>query len=365
MNSSLRRLPSLCRVYFVTVASNRQGLAEDIVSSRERFLAVATTLNGLSDVERVIRSKLVSDAPQLTKISDYLLSLGGKRIRPILALMVAKLFRTQVEFQPASQVIDIAAGIELIHMATLLHDDIIDRSALRRHKTSPFFAYGLPGTLLAGDFLLVRAFSLCAHLDRYIIEATEKACVELTEGEILETSLQDQEHSIESSLQIALKKTASLFRLSCESASYLSGVDSDSIKLMAEYGESLGIAFQIVDDILDVISSEEKLGKKPGTDIRERKPSLVNVLWLASGDVNARSLLIERDDQEITQDRLNDALRQIAEGSVLKQARAYAESYVKKSQDCFNQVLKINPGLDVQVVDALTALSQYALERME
>lgn len=330
--------------------------------ARTRFLSVAAQLKGLPRVEEAILSKLKSDAAMLEEIPRYLLSLGGKRIRPILTLLVHQLF---TKSEPISEVIDVAAGIELIHMATLLHDDIIDRSALRRHKTSPFFAYGLPGTLLAGDFLLVRAFALCAHLDRYVIEATEQACVELTEGEILETSLQTTPHTLESSLQIAQKKTASLFRLSCETASFLSGVDQETVQLMAQYGEALGIAFQIVDDILDVISSEEKLGKKPGTDIRERKPALVNILWLASGDAKARELLTEPLDREISDEEILSALTVIKESSVLEKAQHYARTYVEKAQVAFEQVTARHPALDARTVDALRALSEYALERME
>jgi octaprenyl-diphosphate synthase len=341
------------------------GLADAKDDARGRFLNVAAKLSGLPLVEGVIASKLHSDALMLQEIPQYLLSLGGKRIRPILTLIVDQLFKPTNPNQqvPSKEVIDIAAGIELIHMATLLHDDIIDRSALRRHKTSPFFVYGLPGTLLAGDFLLVRAFALCAHLDTYIIEATELACVELTEGEILETSLQHNKHSIESSLQIAQKKTASLFRLSCETASFLAGVDKELIKKMAAYGEALGIAFQIVDDILDVVSTEEKLGKKPGTDIRERKPSIINVLWLESGDPLAKKLLI--DAAEITEQDIIQALNQIKSGSVIENARAIAKEYVIKAQASFDHVVKSGLKLDPQAQDALRALSEYALERME
>jgi geranylgeranyl pyrophosphate synthase len=145
-------------------------------------------LQGMKEVETLISSKLTSDAELLETIPAYLLGLGGKRIRPAMTLLVSRAFGSKsVEF-PVAEVIDVAAGIELIHMATLLHDDIIDKSPLRRHKQSPFLKFGLGNSLLAGDFLLVRAFSLCARLDRYVIDATEQACIELTEGEILETA---------------------------------------------------------------------------------------------------------------------------------------------------------------------------------
>lgn len=158
-------------------------------------------------------------------------------------------------------------------MATLLHDDMIDNSPLRRHRQSAPARYGSNQSILAGDFLLVRAFALCARLDRPIIEATEQACVELTEGEILETSLVDDRHSVESALAIARKKTASLFRLAAFSAAHMSGVWVDVESRMARFGELVGVSFQILDDVLDVVSDESLLGKRSGTDLRERKPS--------------------------------------------------------------------------------------------
>ncbi len=327
-------------------------------SSKERFLKVATALAGLGEVETTIQSKLISDARLLHEIPRYLLSLGGKRVRPMLTLLAHRLFSDELP----RALIDVAAGIELIHMATLLHDDIIDRSPLRRHKTSPFFVYGLPGTLLAGDFLLVRAFALCAHLDEFIIDATERACVELTEGEILETSLDSEPHTVESSLRIAQKKTASLFRLSCESAGHIARLPQDNLRALAVFGEQLGIAFQIVDDILDIVSSEEELGKKPGTDIKEKKPSMVNVLWLASGDADAEKALKSQDtltDAEI--DRLVGTLKRSV---VLERAREYARSHVAKAEQALQSAIamqQVNP----TVLEALKALTQYALERME
>jgi geranylgeranyl pyrophosphate synthase len=331
------------------------------MNAKERFLAVASKLTGLVDVEKVIQSKLHSDAQQLEEIPRYLLSLGGKRIRPILTLLVYQLFQKS----DCKDLFDVAAGIELIHMATLLHDDIIDRSALRRHKASPFVTYGLPGTLLAGDFLLVRAFALCAHLDTFIIDATEKACVELTEGEILETSLQTTAHTIASSLQIAQKKTASLFRLSCESAAFLAGLPKEQITYLAQYGENLGIAFQIVDDILDIVSNEAELGKKPGTDIKERKPSMVNVLWLESGDEKARQVLTDPTHGELSDHQLAALVAKLQTNPLLDKARDQARAFVAKAERALEEIVRTHQELDQPTLMALRSLTQYAIERME
>ena len=296
-------------------------------SLREKFLLLARNSAGLAEVEKLIRDKFASDAELLREIPSYLLSLGGKRIRPLLCMICARALGMK---RPSRELIEVAAGIELIHMATLLHDDIIDKSPVRRHKQSAFLRFGVPNTLLAGDFLLVRAFSLCARLDRFIIEATEKACVELTEGEIEEVPLSQATLSLEQVLQIARRKTASLFRLACESAAHLSVAEDLVTREMADFGESLGIAFQILDDILDVISDEETLGKKAGQDIREQKPSCVNAIWLSTGSklaANLRDAGATQSDEYVAL-----ALTEIRSSGVIAEARKLALEYVGRAQ---------------------------------
>lgn len=290
--------------------------------------SIIASLEGLSSVEETITSKFVSDANDLSEIPRYLLQLGGKRIRPVLSLLTAKAFGL---YPYPNELIDVAAGIELIHMATLLHDDIIDRSLVRRHKESALVKFGMPKTLLAGDFLLVRAFSLCARLDTYIIDATEKACIELTEGEILETPLYVENHSLESSLKIALKKTASLFRLSTEVAAHLARLHPEVITHLAKFGESLGLAFQILDDLLDVTSDTNLLGKEAGTDLRERKPSVVNVKWLATGDKLAEKLLKE-PAEDTDKEFVDSALASLKNSKVVQEVRALAISYAEHAR---------------------------------
>jgi octaprenyl-diphosphate synthase len=330
-----------------------------IASARERLLKTIVETPGLKDVEAVIKSKLVSDAPLLEEIPTYLLSLGGKRVRPLLALLVG---RAAGLAEPKNALIDVAAGIELIHMATLLHDDIIDKSPLRRHKESALVRYGVGNTLLSGDFLLVRAFSLCAKLSRYIIEATEIACIELTEGEILEIPLHLKSHTLESSLDIASKKTASLFRLSAQCGAHIAGLDGEILQCFSDFGLNLGIAFQILDDILDIDSDEKALGKKSGTDILERKPSVVNLLWLGSGSALSKSLLkapAENDAQKI----LPAARLEIVNGSVLRDARKLALEYHNKASKSLKRAREISPD-SKEGFSNLEILLDFTLERI-
>jgi geranylgeranyl pyrophosphate synthase len=319
---------------------------------------------GLPAVEQLIASKFTSDAPRLAEISDYLFRLGGKRLRPSLTLLVAKAFGMK---EPAQSLIDVAAGIELIHMATLLHDDIIDGSPVRRHHPSPYAAFGTNDTLLTGDFLLTRAFSLCARLDPFIIDATEEACIHLTEGEILETPLFLSTHSLASSRTIAEKKTAALFRLGARSAGFLCGLRNSALDSLAQFGNYLGIAFQMLDDLLDVISPEERLGKRPGTDIRERKPSIVNMLWLATNTPLSQRLSMRPEQNE--EPFINEALAEIANSPIINQARDYARAEALSAQAALQEAARQARLADMPVCDeALSSLQliiAYTLERME
>lgn len=304
---------------------DQQSDIDTVPPMRAAFPQALEDLADLKRVEEALHSVLVSEAALLHDVPAYLHAVGGKRIRPALCLFVARSFGAAAA---SPSLIDVAAGIELIHMATLLHDDIIDNSLLRRHHPSPLARFGLASTLLAGDFLYIRAFGLCSKLGRFIIEETEKACVELTEGEVLETSLVREAHDLQSALCISRKKTAALFRLAALSGAHLAGAGEAVTGHMALFGESLGIAFQILDDILDVTSTKEVLGKEPGIDLRERKPSIVNVLWLASGDPLAQGLREERGGEEF----VNASLAALRQSPVIAEARALAEEYVGRAR---------------------------------
>lgn len=316
-------------------------------------------IEGLDELEAIIQENLVSDAPALTEIAAYLIKLGGKRIRPSLALITAKAFGMP---KPTEQLLDGAAGIELIHSATLLHDDIIDKSPKRRSEVSAFLKYGLGETLLAGDFLLVRAFGLCAHLDEYIVKATTEACVELTEGEILETPLFKDAHSLEDSILIARKKTASLFRLAAECATHLAGCPPETVQHMRTFGDRLGIAFQVLDDILDVTADENVLGKAAGIDIRERKPTVVNVLWLETESALSRILITPPQDEESA--IIEDSLKEILECGVAAKAAEMARGLADEARDALNSALSSHKGaVDKDAVEHLQSMISFVVER--
>ncbi len=292
----------------------------------------------------------------LTEISEYLLDLGGKRVRPVLALSFARLFSMS---EPSATLIDAAAGIELIHMATLLHDDIIDDSPVRRHKVSPFRKYGLAPTLLAGDFLLARAFGLCGNLDGFIIKNTEQACVELTEGELLEGIIDsDAIKSFEEYLTVVEKKTASLFVLGAAVGSHTAGADAASVERARQFGRLAGTAFQMVDDILDVVADEDLLGKPTGTDLKQKTPSLVNCLWFESGDPRAKEFF--KIPSPTPQEAL-EAAKYLRNSEIIGESRRIAMEYTNSAKKQLNDL--IDEKLAPEIKADLFALLDFTYQR--
>lgn len=330
-------------------------------SAKDRFIHALTLVPELAHVESTIRASFRSDVASMRDIPEYLLGLGGKRIRPVLTLLCSKALGAS---EISDDVIDVAAGIELIHMATLMHDDIIDESPVRRHQPSPYAKYGTAATLLSGDFLLTRAFGLCAKLDDEIISATEQACIELVEGEALESALHTELHTKSSSLTIAQRKTASLFRLAAFCAAHLAGATPRVTEQMSIFGESLGIAFQIIDDILDVISDEATLGKKQGLDLLERKPSLVNVLWLESGDPDAQRLRTAPNTLGNEAQWVDATLDKLRDGPVIQGAKAVATSYADAASQALTEALGGDLNQLNEAGEALFAVIDFALERV-
>ncbi|HMO16490.1 MAG TPA: polyprenyl synthetase family protein [Oligoflexia bacterium] len=329
---------------------DRLGLLK--LSVKAAFMAGAP---GLRQIENRIRETLASEAQVLTDISTYLLDMGGKRMRPLLTILAAQLFGMK---EPSKSLVDAAAGIELIHMATLLHDDIIDQSPLRRSKPSAYSQYGLTATLLTGDFLLVRAFGICAMLDDFVIKETEKACISLTEGEVTEGIIDlAKVPPLEVYIDVVEKKTASLFALASVVGAYLAGADESEISKLRVFGRYAGIAFQMIDDILDITADEDLLGKPAGTDIRQKTPSLVNLIWLQEEPKMASDFF----SREQSEEEIKKVLAYLSRSPVIEKARLQAKDFAGRAT---NALLSLEDGsLDVKVRSQLFSLLDYTLER--
>lgn len=237
-------------------------------------------LKELALVEQKIRESVVSEEPLLTDIATYVIAAGGKRIRPTVTILSFKALGGK-EIQ---QAVDLAAALELIHSATLIHDDINDGGEMRRGRPAAYKKYGLQNALVTGDFLFVKAFGIGGKFDPDIVELTANACAALAEGEIrqkrhaFDTAVTKDEY-----IDIIRRKTALPIMAGAKIAGLLAGARLEDVEATGDYGLYLGIAFQIVDDILDVIGDGARLGKPAGTDIREGNVTLPAIHALNDG----------------------------------------------------------------------------------
>ena len=231
----------------------------------------------LSEVEAALTSILPPkpDCPTVVfEAMQYSLMAGGKRLRPILCLASADAVGGD-----RSLAMPAACAIELIHTATLLHDDIIDGADTRRGKVSAYKQFGLKSTLVAGDFLFIKAFEFAGKFDETVVQWTADACTLLTEGEILQSHFnRNRSVTLDDYVEIVTRKTASLFHTGTKVGAYLAGANQAMVDETERYGLNMGIAFQMVDDILDVVGHPDLLGKPTGMDLRDGNPALPIIL---------------------------------------------------------------------------------------
>ena len=234
----------------------------------------------LALVEKRIHESIASEEPLLTDIASYVIEAGGKRIRPIVTLLAFK----ALGGKDIRQAVDLAAALELIHSATLIHDDINDGSEMRRGRAAAYKKFGLQNALVTGDFLFVKAFGIGGKFDAEIVELTANACAALAEGEIRQKRRAfDVNVSRDDYLDIIRRKTALPIMAGAKIAGLLAGSRLEFVDALGDYGLNLGIAFQIVDDILDVIGDGNRLGKGAGTDLKEGNVTLPAIHALNNG----------------------------------------------------------------------------------
>jgi len=243
----------------------------------------------LARVETRLAAELGSRETRLTTVASHLCGAGGKRVRPTVVMLVFHAAAADGAGARHGDAIEAAVALELIHSATLLHDDIIDGGETRRGRPSALRTFGVADTLVAGDFLFSRAFALCARFEAEVIRWAADACVSLTEGEIMQGRFRhDASVTLADYLEIIRRKTASLFAAGARTAAYLAGAPPDVVEAMAACGEQVGLAFQVSDDLLDVAGQPRATGKPRGIDLRDGNPSLPIVLAIRADPELAR-----------------------------------------------------------------------------
>tara|TARA_B100000029_G_scaffold283288_1_gene277154 strand:- start:305 stop:1303 length:999 start_codon:yes stop_codon:yes gene_type:complete len=236
--------------------------------------------NDLIEVQKIIKNNIGDKIPLIDNLSNHILTAGGKKIRPIVTLLTSKLCNYS-----GKNHLSLAACVELIHTATLLHDDVIDESKMRRGIPTANDLFGNKSSVLVGDFLFSKSFELMvANGSKSILKILSKTSSTLAEGEVMQLStIKNYLTDDQSYMNIIKAKTASLFSAASEISALLTNQDNQTQKNLKKYGEYLGTAFQLVDDALDYIGNE-KLGKKIGDDFREGKITLPVIIAISNSD---------------------------------------------------------------------------------
>lgn len=254
-----------------------------------RFESVkALVEDDLRQVDHVIRERLASDVVLVNQIADYIVGSGGKRLRPLVVVVAARACGSRDRRHAEA-----AAIIEFIHTATLLHDDVVDGSTLRRGRDTANEVWGAEASVLVGDYVYSRAFEMMVSLGSMrIMDVMATATNKIAEGEVLQLmNAHDPDTTEERYFDVIYRKTAKLFEAGVQAAAILSGASAAIESSMARYGKHLGTAFQLIDDVLDYRSDREQLGKNLGDDLAEGKPTLPLIYAMRTGTHEQRTVI--------------------------------------------------------------------------
>jgi heptaprenyl diphosphate synthase len=311
----------------------------------------------LDAVEDRLHEQVASSHAFVDEVARYLISAGGKRFRPLMVALTGHLGDPSRE-----ELVDAGVIVELVHLATLYHDDVIDEAPARRGTPSANSRWDNTVAILTGDYLFARASDLSADLGVEVTRIMARTLARLCEGQIREVQgsmgalppdVPAVDPTLEHYLEVISGKTASLIATSCRYGALLSGVDQAGVEAAASYGWNVGMAFQLSDDILDIASDHEDSGKTPGTDLREGVRTLPVLYALEADDGELAALLAgDLDDADVTR-----ALELLRGSDALERARAAAAGYVDEARQ------HLEPFGDRPVVTALTRLAEYALDR--
>ena len=272
--------------------------------------------SGLNQVEELLSSHIQGDYPLVVETSRHLVEAGGKRFRPLITLIASHFGNGQ-----SRQVIEAAVVCELTHVATLYHDDVMDEAPLRRGVESANNRWGNTVAILTGDYLFSKASDLLADLGPEAVRLQAKTFERLVIGQIQETQgPKNGADPLEHYLQVVADKTGSLIATSARFGAMLSGADASVVETLTKFGEKIGIAFQLADDVIDIASDSSQSGKTPGTDLKEGVPTLVTLQIMKSNrseDAALKKLLsAPMDDATVAQ-----VIPQLRQHQALKDAR--------------------------------------------
>ncbi len=323
-------------------------------SATTGFAAVqAMVANDMAAVNTLIRTRLASDVVLINQIGAHIIGSGGKRLRPMLVLLAA-----QAASYAGDEHIQLAAVVEFIHTATLLHDDVVDESDLRRGRKTANVVWGNAASVLVGDFLYSRAFQLMVELERMrVMKILADTTNAIAEGEVLQLLHINNPDTDEAAyLQVIERKTAVLFSAATRLGAVLGGLPREQEEALALYGMHLGFAFQIADDVLDYVSDSDTLGKNIGDDLAEGKPTLP-LIYAIQRSKPEHAASMRRAIESGGLDSMENIVAAIHESGALELSRAKALDYAESAKNA----LQVLP--ESAARDALLALADYAVNR--
>jgi octaprenyl-diphosphate synthase len=328
-----------------------------LVKNQEVETGFETLRNLLADdlraVDALIHSCLRSDVALINQLSNYIVNSGGKRLRPMLLLLSANACRYQ-----GNQHINLAAVIEFIHTATLLHDDVVDASQLRRGNVTANAVWGNEASVLVGDFLYSRAFEMMVNAnDMRIMDIMSHTTNTIAEGEVLQLlNCHDAETTETRYMDVVSRKTARLFQAAARIGAVLGQQDQTIENALADYGLHLGIAFQLIDDVLDYSASPEDTGKNLGDDLAEGKPTLPLIHAIHKGTPSQANLI-----RKAIENGGHDNMQAVCAVIETTGAIPYTAQAAKKEADSAINSLKPLP--ESAYKEALYALAEFSVSR--
>ena len=309
-------------------------------------------LTGLDQVEALLSSHIQGDYPLLIETSRHLVEAGGKRFRPLITLLASHFGKGQ-----SNQVIAAAVVCELTHVATLYHDDVMDEAKLRRGVSSANSRWSNTVAILTGDYLFSKASDLLADLGPEAVRLQAKTFERLVIGQIQETQgAKNGEDALKHYLQVVSDKTGSLIATSARFGAMLSGADRDIVETLTKFGEKIGIAFQLADDVIDISSDASQSGKVPGTDLKEGIPTLVTLQIISSTldeDQELRDLL----QSPIPEEKIAEVLTKLRQHRALKDAKSYLHNLSREAKKL------LEPLSAISARSALEGLCDAVIER--
>ncbi len=291
----------------------------------------AALANDMAAVSDVIRERMASEhAPRIPEVTAHLIGAGGKRLRPMLTIAAARLMG-----YTGQDHVKLAATVEFIHTATLLHDDVVDESAARRGRPTANLLWDNTSSVLVGDYLFARSFQLMVETGSLrVLDILANAAATISEGEVLQmTTARDLRTCEGTYLKVVRGKTAALFSAATQVGGEIAGASPDQIKALFTYGDALGIAFQIVDDLLDYGGIGAVMGKNTGDDFRERKLTLPVIKAVARANETERAFWVRTiEGGEQNDGDLAHAQSLMAKHGALADTRAEALAWIAKAQ---------------------------------